>query len=290
MNALHLTLPALRRIPILAIAGAILAWTAPASADVVEMTTVKDNTLIEDPSLPVSAGASTSFYSGRVGSNGGTTLRRGLLQFDVAAQVPAGSTITAVTLQVRCSKVPTGSQAQLIKLHRMLASWGEGSSVSFGGGGAPATPGSATWVSRFHPDLPWTTPGGQFAAAPSGSTSVGGVGFYTFASSAGMVADVQAWLDDPASNHGWAVIGNEVVPQNVRRFETRESTSAWRPKLVVTFVPPSTNPYDLNGDGIVNGADLSILLAQWGGPGTADFNGDGVVNGADLAQLLGAWT
>ncbi|MBX3355698.1 MAG: hypothetical protein KF724_08370 [Phycisphaeraceae bacterium] len=50
---------------------------------------------------------------------------------------------------------------------------------------------------------------------------------------------------------------------------------------------------DLNGDGVVNGADLAILLGSWGAapPGTiADLNGDGVVDGADLALLLGQWS
>lgn len=46
---------------------------------------------------------------------------------------------------------------------------------------------------------------------------------------------------------------------------------------------------NLTGDGQVDGADLGILLGQWGGPGTADFNNDGIVNGADLGILLGAW-
>ena len=46
---------------------------------------------------------------------------------------------------------------------------------------------------------------------------------------------------------------------------------------------------DVNGDGVVNGADLGILLGQWGTGGTADLNADGVVNGADLGLMLGAW-
>ncbi|MFO0872476.1 MAG: hypothetical protein U0575_00705 [Phycisphaerales bacterium] len=50
------------------------------------------------------------------------------------------------------------------------------------------------------------------------------------------------------------------------------------------------NPADLNGDGFVNGADLGILLGQWGGPGSADLDGNGTVNGADLGLMLGAWT
>lgn len=53
--------------------------------------------------------------------------------------------------------------------------------------------------------------------------------------------------------------------------------------------PP--NPADLNGDGVVDGADLGILLGSWGPcPGCeADLNGDGVVDGADLGMLLGNW-
>jgi hypothetical protein len=48
-------------------------------------------------------------------------------------------------------------------------------------------------------------------------------------------------------------------------------------------------PGDLNGDGVVNAADLAILLGQWGGSGSADLNGDGTVSAADLAILLGSW-
>lgn len=55
-------------------------------------------------------------------------------------------------------------------------------------------------------------------------------------------------------------------------------------------------PGDMNGDGVVNAADLAQLLGAWGAcplpcpPSCpADFNGDCVVNAADLAQLLGNW-
>jgi len=48
-------------------------------------------------------------------------------------------------------------------------------------------------------------------------------------------------------------------------------------------------PGDVNGDGLVNGTDLTTLLAQWGGSGSADFNGDQVVDGFDLALLLANW-
>ena len=49
------------------------------------------------------------------------------------------------------------------------------------------------------------------------------------------------------------------------------------------------NPADLNGDGSVDGIDLGILLANWGGSGSGDLNGSGSVDGQDLGQLLGQW-
>ncbi|MCA9290633.1 MAG: FG-GAP repeat protein [Phycisphaerales bacterium] len=49
------------------------------------------------------------------------------------------------------------------------------------------------------------------------------------------------------------------------------------------------DPADLNGDGVVGSADLSILLAAWGASGPSDLDGDGVTGSADLALLLAAW-
>jgi formylglycine-generating enzyme required for sulfatase activity len=46
---------------------------------------------------------------------------------------------------------------------------------------------------------------------------------------------------------------------------------------------------DLNGDRVVTGADLGLLLGNWGHAGFGDIDGNGVVDGADLGALLGAW-
>ncbi len=53
--------------------------------------------------------------------------------------------------------------------------------------------------------------------------------------------------------------------------------------------------YDLTADGLVNVADLLILLGDWGPVNgvpslRSDVNNDGTVNVADLLVLLGAWT
>lgn len=52
------------------------------------------------------------------------------------------------------------------------------------------------------------------------------------------------------------------------------------------------DPADINGDGIVDGTDLSFVLGAWGrqGPWTIeDVNRDHNVDGADLSLVLGAW-
>ncbi|MEC9372366.1 MAG: hypothetical protein VYC34_00915 [Planctomycetota bacterium] len=50
---------------------------------------------------------------------------------------------------------------------------------------------------------------------------------------------------------------------------------------------------DLNGDGVINAADLAQLLGAWGNvcilPCPEDFDGNGIVDIGDLAILLGSW-
>ena len=58
---------------------------------------------------------------------------------------------------------------------------------------------------------------------------------------------------------------------------------------VLVQVVSSNRPADLDGDGAVGGADLAVILSQWGGAGSGDLDGDGTVGGADLAILLSDW-
>jgi hypothetical protein len=55
---------------------------------------------------------------------------------------------------------------------------------------------------------------------------------------------------------------------------------------------PTCADADLFRNGVINGADLGILLSEWG-PANAntvsDINSDGFVNGADLGILLSFW-
>ena len=51
--------------------------------------------------------------------------------------------------------------------------------------------------------------------------------------------DVQSWVNAPAGNHGWIMIGNETTPQNAKRFESRNSGFDIRkPQLTVVYGDP----------------------------------------------------
>ncbi|MEY2796401.1 MAG: hypothetical protein RIR10_2117 [Planctomycetota bacterium] len=261
-----------------------------ARADELVLTSSADNTLIEDPSGAFSAGLATYFFAGRVGVNGGSTLRRGAIRFDLST-IPPGSTITSVSLKMNCSAVGLTTQYP-ISLKRFTKSWGEGASQAFGGGGAPSATNDVTWFHRFYGTTQmWATPGGEFVATASATRNVGAMGFYTWTSTAGLVADVQLWVNNPTQNFGWCVVGNETVLQSVKRFDSHEATvESYRPQLTIVYTAAPPNPYDLNGDFKVNAADLATLLSRWGLAGNGDADGSGAVDGADLAGLLGAWT
>ena len=223
-----------RRLLTLAVAAALGSFGGSlASAGTVNINPSKDNTLYEyDPDEgDHSNGAGFHFFAGE---NGMGEVRRGVLAFVIAGTIPAGSTITAVSLTMNMSMTPTG--ARTVELHKLLADWGEGTShAPMGeGDGAPATSNDATWRHRFFDSVFWTMQGGDFSATVTASQSVGGVGQYTW-SSAQMIADVQSWLDNPASNFGWLVLGDESAIATAKRFDTRESASP--PVLTIQFIP-----------------------------------------------------
>src|SRR5512140_2875953 len=96
-----------------------------ASAATISIMPSKDNTLYEyDPAEgDHSNGAGLHFFAGE---NAMGELRRGVLAFDIAGTISAGSTITAVSLTMNMSMTPAG--ALTVELHKVLADWGEGTS------------------------------------------------------------------------------------------------------------------------------------------------------------------
>jgi hypothetical protein len=210
-----------------------------ASATSISINPSKDNTLYEF--VPIDGDRSNAlgdhFFAGMTAEG---FIRRGLLAFDIAGSIPPGSTITSVSLSINMSRTPFDTD-RIVELHVLLADWGEGTSDAPGeeGDGAPATTNDATWRHRFYSTIFWTTQGGDFSATVSASLSVGAIGQYAW-SSAQMVVDVQSWLDNPANNFGWLVLGDESTIATSKRFDTRESTSP--PLLTIEYTAPTPTP------------------------------------------------
>ena len=217
---------------------AVALLPAPAPAETAIVPAAADNTLIESPTGALSNGAGPAFFVGRT-SQTANYRRRGLIRFDVAGTLPAGAIVTQVELVLALT--PSNAHPIEIGLHRVLADWGEGESSASGGSGAPAAPGDATWIHTFYDDAFWANPGGDFVPDASALQEVGDAGEVIWESTPVSVADVQAWLDDPDSNHGWLLLGDESAPTSSKRFASRESEDASaRPRLAVDYELPCT--------------------------------------------------
>jgi hypothetical protein len=213
-----------------------VALGAAAGAETAVVGAAADATLIESVDGGLANGSGPVLFAGRTGQSTGS-LRRGLLRFEVAAALPAGARVTGAELVLALT--PSNPVQANVALHRVLASWSEGPSQAGGGGGAAAQPGDATWLHRVFDTSDWSQPGGDFSPTASSVASVGDAGTYVWPSSTELVADVQDWLDAPASNHGFMLVGDETGPSTSKRFVSREGSDAsLRPRLVVTYDGP----------------------------------------------------
>jgi hypothetical protein len=132
---------------------------------------------------------------------------------------------------------------QTVSLHKLLADWGEGTSDAPGneGSGVSATIGDATWLHRSFDTDAWAAPGGDFAPTARASIPGAGMGNYTWGPNPEMTAVVQGWLDDPSSNFGWLLKGNEEANGTTKEFESKENeVHESRPVLTVEFTPPGS--------------------------------------------------
>ena len=270
-------------------AALVALGTSAATADTITIEPDRDNAIFDNG--PTSSGAGTLF-AGRTGSMGGGTIQRTLLRFDVAGSLPAGAVITSARLDMWVTgDSPFGGPA-MFTIQRVLADWGEGTSVAGGGHGAPATPDDATWEHTFFPGAFWATTGGDFDAAVRASSVLSDTGPASWGPTADMLADVQSWQGTPADNDGWILRGDESSLLTARRFGSREFAQvAQRPKLVLEVEVASSCPEDVDGTGEVDFQDLLLVLAAWGDcPGCPeDIDSTGVVDFQDLLLLLAAW-
>jgi hypothetical protein len=143
---------------------------------------------------------------------------RGLLRFDLSS-LPRSALIESARLRLTVTGVPRTPPQAMFHLHRMLKPWAA----------------DANWANATA-GVPWAAPGAHAGTDYSTSTSatclVGFGGAYDFGPSAQFAADIQTWLADPATNHGWILkTENELLAQSARHFGSSESTQP--PQLVL---------------------------------------------------------
>lgn len=230
---------------LMAVASCLAGWCPMARGAIVTIHPSQDNSIYSESDTSNALG---QLYAGMTPLG---AVRRALLEFDVAASgIPSGSVIDSVSLALVLTKIgPAGTVAATFQLHQLSSAWGEGSSSGAGAGGV-ATPTDATWNYRLFNTSPWVQSGGDYSLLPSGATSIGvAVGTaYTFSSQAGLVADVQNWLNNPGLNHGWILRAADELALTAREFASRETIPAQRPVLTVSYSPvPEPGTFGLLG-------------------------------------------
>jgi hypothetical protein len=217
---------------IAALIGGMGLWAQPIT---VTLTAAKDNSIFQE--IENSNGAGIGLFAGATAASNNGAPRRALVYFDLSG-IPAGSTITDVTLQMYCTRARAVVAA--VRLHKLNTSWGEGTSNAgneFDGVGTAATTDDATWLTRQYNTVNWLTPGGDYSPTVSATTSIGTFDLFYSWNAAQMTADVQSWVNSPATNHGWIFIGEEAVLLSAKRFASRETpTPSLRPQLTVTYI------------------------------------------------------
>lgn len=240
------------------------------SAVTVQFSASHDNTLYNSASGEQANGAGSSIVVG--GSSSTASAHRGLLSFDIStAHIPVGSTILDAVLTLNLSHSVGG--ASDVGVYRMLTAWGESTSVASGNEfeGAAAQASDATWNFSKFDATSWLNPGGDFGGL-SASVEVNTPGAYEWVG-AGLISDVQYWVDQASSNFGWLLRGNE-SGSAIAAFVSRDSSNAaLRPTLEITFEEPVVPGIvegqkfeDPNGDGIRQSSNIvGLNLQYWQG-------------------------
>jgi hypothetical protein len=94
--------------------------------------------------------------------------------------------------------------------------------------------------------------------------------------------------------HKPVVLHRSVVEFDLGVYDEERFTYAeWLGHYEVSHTDPGPPPPlgDLDGSGVVDGADFGLLLAEFGtNDAAADLNDDGIVDGADVGLLLANWS
>ncbi len=229
---------------------------------------VQDAVIHESVDGTIANGSGQQLYAGNQNSG---LKRRIAIKFDLSS-IPAGAMIQSASLELYCNS-NTGAAVN-VAAHRLLNSWTEGPSDPTGneGSGATAVTGDVTWLHRTYTTVFWNAAGGDYHATASASASVNAQGVFHAWAGAGLIADLQQWVNNSATNHGWILLGDELTANNTKRFDSRQSgTVANRPRLQITYHPPGGNGACCLTDGSCTDVSEMRCMSMggtWQGEGT----------------------
>lgn len=181
--------------------------------------------------------ADTYIDGGSTGTNFGASMslvvsgkpdEAALLKWDLSS-VPAGSTLLSATFTINV----TNASANTYEIYELKRNWTES---------------QATWKLAAN-KTNWQTAGAQ-GSLDIGTTvlgtispvpgSPGATGLRSITLNAAGLAVVQGWLNNPATNFGFALQDYDNANKDDLVFSSKEATvSANRPQLQVVYVPPS---------------------------------------------------
>jgi hypothetical protein len=226
-----------------------------------------------------------------------------LLKWDVSA-VPAGSIVNSATIELNVTNTSSGTY----EVYSLQRAWDEL---------------SATWQ-QYAAGQNWATAGASNTADRSstvlGSVAPSNMGTYVITLNAAGVAAVQAWVNNPAANHG-VLIQDYGISSGADFLSSETPNATQRPKLVINYQPPATLAAlaafgagneapvvnvgpdrtialgsQLTLQGAVNDDDLPFgpgaITVQWtkqSGPGVVTFASDTSFNTTAQFSSIGAY-
>jgi autotransporter-associated beta strand protein len=188
-------------------------------------------TFIRGDSPAWNSGARDQILIGR--NNGGM---RGLIEFDLS-QIPAGSRITAASLDLWLAGTGTGTLLNTLSIHELLSTFTEGS-----GDGNSAINGTGTGADWTHrkPSIPWSAAGAaagtEYATTPLASTA----GFNPSTTAAGTQFTFTSAALASANSQTLGLLmkmdADESGPNVFARFASDDhATLSQRPRLALTL-------------------------------------------------------
>ncbi|RPJ29409.1 MAG: tandem-95 repeat protein, partial [Planctomycetaceae bacterium] len=181
-----------------------------------------------------------------------------LLRFDsiigeATDQIPPGAGVSSATL--RLNSLDTGNGGHF---HAMLQSWSD----------------TSTWNSLTNGV---TADGVEAMSIADASVGTNGIGYVDL----NVTGTVQSWVSGAMVNNGWAVLPNGTDGWHIASAEY--GTAAYRPELIVTFVPTGDVPPVANA-----GVDQTVVDNDRDGTELVTLNGSASSPAASIVSYL--WT